>query len=71
MPQFTFDPPLTLKGNIVVRNLDDAARFMVGFRQHVAPLYRGAFFTVSKGLSAKLKSGTPAMHFAAGLRWSG
>jgi hypothetical protein len=29
MQQFTFDPPLTLKGNIVVRNLDDAVRFMV------------------------------------------
>ena len=37
MPQFTFDPPLTLKGNIVVRNLDDAARFMVGFRQARRP----------------------------------
>jgi hypothetical protein len=30
MPQFTFDPPLTLKGNLVVGNLDDAVRFMVG-----------------------------------------
>jgi hypothetical protein len=37
MPQFTFDPPLTLKGNIVVRNLDDAARFIVGFRQARRP----------------------------------
>jgi hypothetical protein len=37
MPQFTFDPPLTLKDNIVVRNLDDAARFMVGFRQARRP----------------------------------
>ena len=24
MPEFKFDAPLTLKGNIVVRNLDDA-----------------------------------------------
>jgi hypothetical protein len=29
MPEFRFDPPLTLKGNIVVRNLDDAVRFMM------------------------------------------
>jgi hypothetical protein len=32
MPEFRFDPPLTLKGNVVVRNLDDAVRFMVGYR---------------------------------------
>jgi hypothetical protein len=31
MPEFSFDPPLTLKGNIVVRNLDEAVRFMVGY----------------------------------------
>ena len=33
MPEFRFDPPLTLKGNIVVRNLDDAVRFMIGYRE--------------------------------------
>ena len=33
MPQFTFDPFLTLKGNIVVRNLDDAVRYMVGHQE--------------------------------------
>ena len=32
MPQFTFDPPLTLRGNVVVRNLDDAVRFMIGYQ---------------------------------------
>ena len=37
MPSFTFDPPLTLNGNIVVRNLDDAARFMVGYQQSRRP----------------------------------
>jgi hypothetical protein len=37
MLQFTFDPPLTLKGNIVVRNLDDAVRFMVGYREARRP----------------------------------
>jgi hypothetical protein len=42
MPQFAFDPPLTLKGNIVVRNLDDAVRFMVGYQEARRPdLHRG------------------------------
>jgi len=30
MPEFSFDPPLTLKGNVVVHDLDDAVRFMIG-----------------------------------------
>jgi hypothetical protein len=37
MPEFRFDPPLTLKGNIVVRNLDDAVRFMIGYREARRP----------------------------------
>jgi hypothetical protein len=37
MPEFRFDPPLTLRGNIVVRNLDDAVRFMVGYREARRP----------------------------------
>jgi hypothetical protein len=37
MPEFSFDPPLTLKGNIVVRNLDDAVRFMIGYREARRP----------------------------------
>jgi hypothetical protein len=37
MPEFSFDPPLTLKGNVVVRNLDDAVRFMVGYREARRP----------------------------------
>ena len=32
MTEFRFDPPLTLKGNVVARNLDDAVRFMIGYR---------------------------------------
>jgi hypothetical protein len=32
MTEFRFDPALTLKGNVVVHNLDDAVRFMVGYR---------------------------------------
>ena len=37
MPEFRFDPPLTLKGNIVVRNLDDTVRFMIGYREARRP----------------------------------
>ena len=37
MPEFRFDPPLTLKGNIVVRNLDDAVRFIIGYREARRP----------------------------------
>jgi len=37
MTEFRFDPPLTLKGNLVVRNLDDAARFMIGYREARRP----------------------------------
>ena len=37
MPEFRLDPPLTLKGNIVVRNLDDTVRFMIGYREARRP----------------------------------
>jgi hypothetical protein len=37
MPEFRFDPPLILKGNIVVRNLDDAVRFVIGYREAHRP----------------------------------
>ena len=37
MSEYRFDPPLTLKGNIVVHNLDDAVRFMIGYRKARRP----------------------------------
>jgi hypothetical protein len=37
MSEYTFDPPLMLIGNIVVRNLDDAVRFMIGYRKARRP----------------------------------
>ena len=40
MAEFGFDPPLTLRGNVVVRNLDDAVRFMVGYREARRPDFR-------------------------------
>jgi hypothetical protein len=44
MPEFRFDPPLTLKGNIVVRNLDDAVRFMIGCRDARPALQTGVLY---------------------------
>jgi hypothetical protein len=37
MTEFRFDPPLTLKGNFVVRNLDDAVRFLINYREARRP----------------------------------
>ena len=37
MTEFKFEPPLTLKGNIVIRDLDDAVRFMIGYREARRP----------------------------------
>jgi hypothetical protein len=48
MPQLHFDPPLTVKGNIVVRNIDDAVRFMVGHQEARHALYRRASFTLGE-----------------------
>ena len=40
MSEYRFDPPLTLKGDIVVRNLDDAVRFMIGHRKARGPEFQ-------------------------------
>ena len=37
MSEYRFNPPLTLKGNIVIHNLDDAVRFMIGYREARRP----------------------------------
>jgi hypothetical protein len=37
MSDFRFDPPLVLKRDIVVRNLDDAVRFMFGYHEARRP----------------------------------
>lgn len=49
MPQFTFDPPLTLKGNVVVRNLDDAVRFMAGYREARRPVLQRSVLHLLEG----------------------
>jgi hypothetical protein len=40
MPEYKFNPPLTLKDHFVVRNLDDAVRFMTGYRRARQPFMR-------------------------------
>ena len=40
MPEYQFRLPLTLKGHVVVRSLDDAVRFMTGHRQVRQPFMR-------------------------------
>ena len=37
MTEFRLDPPLTLKGEVVVRNLDHAVRFIIGYREARRP----------------------------------
>jgi hypothetical protein len=32
MSKFNFDPPLTLRGHVVVRSLDDAVRFILAYK---------------------------------------
>jgi hypothetical protein len=37
MPKYRFNPPLTLKGGVVVRTLDDAAAFVRSYRDPHLP----------------------------------
>ena len=53
MSEYRFDPPLTLKGDIVVRNLDDAVRFMIGYRKARRPELRRVCCIVLEGLTGK------------------
>jgi hypothetical protein len=66
MPEFRFDPPLTLKGNVVVRNLDDAVRFMVGYRGRTDLSFRPVYYTGLKEPLAKPRSAVLETHF-----WTG
>ena len=53
MREFRFDPPLTLKGNIVVRNLDDAVRFTIGYREARRPALQTSVFYRLEGAAGK------------------
>jgi hypothetical protein len=67
MPEFRFDPPLTLKGNIVVRNLDDAVRFMIGYREARRPALQTSVLHRVEG-AAKQRSAMLDTPFAVGQR---
>jgi len=66
MTEFRLDPPLTLKGDVVVRNLDHAVRFMIGYREARRPAQ--VCYTALKEPPAKRTSAMPETHFAAGQR---
>ena len=69
MPGFRFDPPLTLKGNIVVRNLGVAVRFIIGYREAHRPELRTSVLHRLEGAAGEANA-LPEMHFAAGRRQS-
>jgi hypothetical protein len=68
MTEFRFDPPLALKGNVVVRNLDDAVRFMIGYREARRPALQTSVYITLKEPPAKKRSAMRDTHFVAGRR---
>ena len=64
MTEFRFNPPLTLKGNVVVRNLDDAVRFMIGYREARRPALQTSVLYRLREPPAKQTSAMPETHFA-------
>jgi hypothetical protein len=68
MTEFRFDPPLTLKGNVVVHNLDDAVRFTIGIERRADLRCRRACYTALRKSPAKQTSAMPETHFVAGQR---
>ena len=55
MAEFGFDPPLTLKGNIVVRNLDDAVRVMIGYREALRPEFQTSVLHRLEGAAGEVE----------------
>ena len=53
MPDCRFDPPSTLKGNIVVLNLDDAVRFLIGHRESRRPALQTSVLHRLKGAAGE------------------
>jgi hypothetical protein len=66
MAEFSFDPPLTLRGNVVVRNLDDAVRFMSVIERRADLTFGLVYYTGLKELPAKQRSAVLETHF-----WTG
>ena len=53
MTECSFEPPLTLKGNVVVCNLDDAVRFMIGYREARRPALQTSVLFRLEGAAAE------------------
>jgi hypothetical protein len=49
MPEYQFDPPLTLKGDVVIRTLDDAVRFLYTYKEAKRPILQGGILHRMEG----------------------
>jgi hypothetical protein len=54
MPEYQFHPPLTLKGHVVVRSLDDAVRFMTSYHQARQPFMRESVLHRLEGAAGEM-----------------
>lgn len=70
MSEYTFDPPLMLIDNIVVRNLDDAVRFVIGYRKARRPALQTSVLCRLEGAAGETQERTPVKPFLAGRRQS-
>jgi hypothetical protein len=63
MPEYQFHPPLTLKGHVVIRSLDDAVRFMTGYRQARQPFMRESVLHRLEGAADEIRERDAANAF--------
>jgi hypothetical protein len=70
MSEYRFNPPLTLKGNIVVHNLDDAVRFMIGYREARRPALQTSVLHRLEGAAGEADEREAANAFLTGQRRS-
>ena len=63
MRQFRFDPPLTLKNNIVVRSLNDAAGMARAFRRAQRPVLQDSAIQRLESASSALQQHGAALAF--------
>ena len=66
MPEFRFDPPLILEENIVIRNLDDAVSFMVGYRKAHRPELLTSVLHRLEGAAGEAEERDAALAFRGG-----
>ena len=70
MSEYTFDPPLMLIGNIVVRDLDDAVRFMIGYRKARRPALQTSVLYRLEGAAGETQERDAGKAFLGGRRQS-